>query len=91
MEPFLLAVGRIQRSEGDQPTVFVTGIMPLTDIDREHAGRSHDFHGASFELQTSVMEERPAASARPIWTDRSNLVPSHKEGISTTVPNWGLL
>ncbi|MEO5716532.1 MAG: OB-fold nucleic acid binding domain-containing protein [Luteolibacter sp.] len=43
-EPFLCAVGRLQRSEGDQPTVYVTGITPLTDIDREHAGRSHDFH-----------------------------------------------
>ncbi len=43
-EPFLCAVGRIQRSEGDQATVYVTGITPLADIDRDHASRSHDFH-----------------------------------------------
>jgi hypothetical protein len=43
-EPFLLAQGRLQRSEGDQPTVCVTRISPLADIDREHASSSHDFH-----------------------------------------------
>jgi len=43
-EAFLCAHGRIQRSEGDQPTVFVTNITPLPGIDREHAARSHDFH-----------------------------------------------
>ncbi len=43
-EPFLCAVGRLQRSEGDQPTVYVTGITPLADIDREQAAKSHDFH-----------------------------------------------
>jgi error-prone DNA polymerase len=43
-EPFLLAHGRLQRSEGDQPTVCVTRICPLADIDSEHAASSHDFH-----------------------------------------------
>ena len=32
-EPFLLASGILQRSEGDQPTVFVTHIEPLPDTD----------------------------------------------------------
>ncbi len=43
-ESFLLAHGIIQRSEGDQPTVFVTDIEPLPDTEAEHAGHSHDFH-----------------------------------------------
>lgn len=43
-EPFLCAVGRLQRGEGDQPTVYVTGITPLADIDRNHAAKSNDFH-----------------------------------------------
>jgi error-prone DNA polymerase len=43
-EPFLCANGILQRSEGDQPTVYVTHIEPLPDIDREHAAHSHDFH-----------------------------------------------
>ena len=43
-EPFLLAVGRLQRSAGDKPTVYVTGIAPLSGIGAEHAARSHDFH-----------------------------------------------
>lgn len=43
-EPFLCAEGWLQRSEGDQPTVYVTGITPLADIDREQAAKSHDFH-----------------------------------------------
>ncbi|GAA5117570.1 error-prone DNA polymerase [Luteolibacter yonseiensis] len=43
-EPFLCAVGRLQRSEGDLPTVYVTSISPLADVDREHATKSHDFH-----------------------------------------------
>jgi error-prone DNA polymerase len=43
-EPFLCAGGILQRSEGDQPTVYVTHIEPLPDIDREHAAHSHDFH-----------------------------------------------
>jgi error-prone DNA polymerase len=43
-EPFLLAEGRLQRSEGDQPTVYVTEVMPLAGISREQAAGSHDFH-----------------------------------------------
>ena len=43
-EPFLLAEGILQRSEGDQPAVYVLHIEPLTGIDPEHATRSHDFH-----------------------------------------------
>ena len=43
-EPFLLVEGRIQISEGGQPTVYVTGIDPLAGFDANHAARSHDFH-----------------------------------------------
>lgn len=43
-EPFLCAIGTLQRSEGDKPTVYVTGITPLFDIGPEHAAKSHDFH-----------------------------------------------
>ena len=43
-EPFLLASGRLQRSRGDKPTVFVTGISPLGGIGADHAAASHDFH-----------------------------------------------
>ncbi len=43
-EPFLLADGILQRSEGDQPTVYVLHIEPLIGIEPEHAARSHDFH-----------------------------------------------
>jgi error-prone DNA polymerase len=43
-EPFLRAHGVLQRSEGDQPTVFVTHLEPLADIHREQAAKSHDFH-----------------------------------------------
>jgi error-prone DNA polymerase len=43
-EPFLLAGGILQRSEGDQPTVYVLHVEPLGGIDPEHATRSHDFH-----------------------------------------------
>ena len=43
-EPFLLASGRLQRSAGDKPTVYVTGIAPLSGIRAEHAATSHDFH-----------------------------------------------
>ena len=43
-EPFLLARGVIQRSEGGQPTVFVKEIEPLPHTEAEHATRSHDFH-----------------------------------------------
>ncbi|GAA5120305.1 error-prone DNA polymerase [Luteolibacter yonseiensis] len=43
-ESFLSVAGRLQRSEGDQPTVYVTGISPLEGMDRGHAAESHDFH-----------------------------------------------
>jgi hypothetical protein len=43
-EPFLLVDGRIQISEGDQATVYVTGIVPLPGIDPAHVAESHDFH-----------------------------------------------
>lgn len=43
-EPFLLATGRLQRSQGDKPTVYVTGIAPLAGTDPDHATTSHDFH-----------------------------------------------
>ncbi len=43
-EPFLLAEGILQRSEGDQPTVYVLHVEPLSGIEPEHATRSHDFH-----------------------------------------------
>ncbi|MCP5543059.1 MAG: error-prone DNA polymerase [Akkermansiaceae bacterium] len=43
-EPFLLAHGRLQRSEGDQPTVYVTELEPLPGSSATHAAASHDFH-----------------------------------------------
>ena len=43
-EPFLLVRGIVQRSEGDQPTVYVHEIEPLPDAEAEHGVRSHDFH-----------------------------------------------
>jgi error-prone DNA polymerase len=43
-EPFLIAEGRIQISEGDQPTVYVTAIRPMPNSDPATAGGSHDFH-----------------------------------------------
>ncbi|MEM1082560.1 MAG: PHP domain-containing protein [Verrucomicrobiota bacterium] len=43
-EPFLLVEGRLQISEGGQPTVYTTAIHPLPGIDPGHAARSHDFH-----------------------------------------------
>jgi error-prone DNA polymerase len=43
-EPFLFVDGILQRSEGDQPTVYVFHIEPLTGIAPEHAARSHDYH-----------------------------------------------
>ena len=43
-EPFLLAHGRLQRSEGDQPTIYVTDVLPLPRMDRGQASASHDFH-----------------------------------------------
>jgi error-prone DNA polymerase len=43
-EAFLLASGLLQRSEADQPTVFVTHIEPLSNSESGHVARSHDFH-----------------------------------------------
>lgn len=43
-EAFLLVKGRLQRSEGDQPTVYTTHIEPLPGSEPAHAARSHDFH-----------------------------------------------
>jgi error-prone DNA polymerase len=43
-EPFLLAHGRLQRSEGDQPTVFVTALQALPGTAGQAAPDSHDFH-----------------------------------------------
>jgi error-prone DNA polymerase len=43
-EPFLLVEGILQRSEGDQPTVYVINVELLSGIEPEHATRSHDFH-----------------------------------------------
>lgn len=43
-ESFLRAQGRLQRSEGDQPTVYVTAVYPLAGSNAEQAARSHDFH-----------------------------------------------
>ncbi len=43
-EPFLRVEGILQRSEGDQPTVYACHIEPLSGIEPEHAAQSHDFH-----------------------------------------------
>ncbi len=43
-EPFLYAEGRLQRTEGDQPTVYVTHLRPLNGAGKEHATPSHDWH-----------------------------------------------
>ena len=43
-EPFLMAEGRLQISEGDQPTVYVLSLAPLPGTDPAHASESHDFH-----------------------------------------------
>ena len=43
-EPFLLVYGRLQRSEADQPTVYVTEVIPLPGSERTQAAASHDFH-----------------------------------------------
>ena len=42
-EAFLLARGRLQRSEGDQSTVYVTKIEPLLGVDGVAAVRSRGF------------------------------------------------
>lgn len=41
---FLSAHGRLQRSEGDQPVVYVTTLAPLPDNNPNHHVPSHDFH-----------------------------------------------
>jgi error-prone DNA polymerase len=43
-EPFLLIEGRLQISEGGQPTVYTTTLRPLPGITSDHAAGSHDFH-----------------------------------------------
>jgi error-prone DNA polymerase len=43
-EPFLMAEGRVQISEGGQRTVYVNEIFPLPGCEPGHAARSHDFH-----------------------------------------------
>jgi len=43
-EPFLLAEGRIQITEGEQATIYVTEIYPLPGVEPEHVAKSHDFH-----------------------------------------------
>lgn len=43
-EPFLLFNGRIQISDGGQPTIFVTHIETLPGSDPSFATESHDFH-----------------------------------------------
>ena len=43
-EAFLHVEGRLQRTEGDQPTVYVTFIEPLGGAAKGHAASSHDFH-----------------------------------------------
>jgi len=43
-EPFLLCHGRLQISEGNQPTVYITEIEPLPESDHTTPAPSHDFH-----------------------------------------------
>jgi len=43
-ESFLTAEGRLQFSEGNQPTVFVEDVFPLPGSEPVHASESHDFH-----------------------------------------------
>lgn len=43
-ESFLMAHGVMQRTEGDQPTVYVTAVESLPGFDPAHATTSHDFH-----------------------------------------------
>ena len=43
-EPFLLIEGRLQISEGGQPTIYTNTIQPLPGITTDHAAGSHDFH-----------------------------------------------
>jgi error-prone DNA polymerase len=43
-EPFLMAMGRVQISEGGQRTIFVDEVLPLPGSEPVHASESHDFH-----------------------------------------------
>ncbi len=43
-EPFLMASGRVQVSEGGQRTIFVDEVFPLPGAEPVHAADSHDFH-----------------------------------------------
>ena len=43
-EPFLLCHGRLQISEGNQPTVYVTSLEPLPGSEQTTSAPSHDFH-----------------------------------------------
>ncbi|WP_052573627.1 hypothetical protein [Haloferula sp. BvORR071] len=43
-ESFLLASGRIQIGEGDQTTLCLTAIEPLSNPEAAHATGIHDFH-----------------------------------------------
>jgi error-prone DNA polymerase len=43
-EPYLMAEGRVQISEGGQRTLFVTEIAPLPGSEPGHVAPSHDFH-----------------------------------------------
>ncbi|WP_367872033.1 DNA polymerase III subunit alpha [Luteolibacter sp. Populi] len=43
-ESFLMAIGRVQISEGGQRTVFVEEVYPLPGSEPVHASESHDFH-----------------------------------------------
>lgn len=43
-EVFLLVSGNLQRSKGDQPTVYVMDMEPLGHQEKEHSMKSHDFH-----------------------------------------------
>ena len=42
-EPFLMASGHVQMSEGQQPTIYVGGIEALGEAPSELAPRSHDY------------------------------------------------
>lgn len=43
-EPFLMAAGRVQVSDGGQRTVYVDEVFPLPGAEPVHAADSHDFH-----------------------------------------------
>lgn len=43
-EPFLMATGRVQVSEGGARTLFVDGVFPLPGAEPAYAAESHDFH-----------------------------------------------